>query len=100
MNFHCAIEALNDGVRVARQGWPGNSFVVVMPGMKLPPFNTQGTDHKVNDRTAKWIGKDRELDCQPYFAHYDAHTNKWQPGWTPSTEDMFAEDWTTIGEGV
>jgi hypothetical protein len=60
--------------------------------LQLPPFNTQDTSRKVNDRTAKWIGEDKPLDCQPYFAMYTAD-EKWQPGWLASQADMLADDW-------
>ncbi len=70
-------------------------FVVFMSGFKIPSFNTQGTDKKVNDRTAKFIGADTPLDSQPYFAMYNAQ-GKWQPGWIPAQSDLFAEDWYTL----
>jgi hypothetical protein len=81
---------------VARAGWNGkNQFVVLMPELQLPPFNTSDTARKVNDRTAKWIGEDQPLDCRPYFALYNAQ-KQWQPGWVPSTGDCMAEDWMLV----
>lgn len=47
-------------------------FIVLMDGLKLPSYNTQGTEKKVNDRTAKFIGEDTSLDSQPYIAMYTA----------------------------
>lgn len=96
MNFGHAIEAMKLGHKVARSGWNGKGmFVVYMPPLYLPPFNTQGTYRKVNDRTAKWIGEDKPLDCQPYFSLYTAD-EKWVPGWHPSQTDMLANDWQII----
>lgn len=96
MNFGHALQALKDGHRVGRSGWNGKGmFVVLMPALYLPPFNTQGTDRKVNDRTAKWIGEDQPLDCQPYLALYTAD-RKWVPGWLASQTDMLADDWQII----
>ena len=93
LSFSEALNALKAGDPVARHGWNGKGqFVVVMPRLELPPYNTQGTERKVNDRTAKWIGEDQPLDCQPYFALFNAQ-KKWQPGWVPSTGDLFANDW-------
>jgi len=93
MNFGQAIEELKAGKKVCRAGWNGKGmFVVLMTGMKLPPFNTQGTERKVNDRTAKFIGEDTPLDSQPYIAMFTA-TKQWQPGWNASTPDILAEDW-------
>ena len=96
MTFSQALEAAKIGEKIQRAGWNGaNQFVVMMGALYLPPFNTQGTDRKVNDRTAKWIGEDTPLDSQPYFALKNAQ-NKWQPGWVPSQGDIFAEDWQVV----
>lgn len=92
-NFGRAIEFLKEGRAITRLGWNGrNMFVVLMPHLELPPFNTQDTTRKVNDRTAKWIGVDQPLNCQPYLAMYTAD-KKWQPGWLASQADILAEDW-------
>jgi hypothetical protein len=93
LNFGEAIQGLKAGKKLARGGWNGkNQFVVMMPSLYLPPYSTQGTERKVNDRTAKYIGVDVPLDSQPYFALFNAQ-GKWQPGWVPSTSDCLAEDW-------
>ena len=69
LTFGQALEALKEGKRVARTGWNGKGmWIVLMSGMSLPPYNTQGTERKVNDRTAKWIGKDTPLETLPYIA--------------------------------
>lgn len=96
LTFELASIACKEGAKIQRAGWNGaNQFVVVMPALYLPPYNSQGTERKVNDRTAKWIGEDQPLDCQPYFALYNAQ-KKWQPGWLPSQGDLFATDWQVI----
>jgi hypothetical protein len=93
MNFSEALAILKAGHKMKRDGWNGKrQFVVVMPALYLPPFNSQEPGAKVNDRTAKHIGEDSPLDSQPYFALFDEQ-GKWQPGWVPSTGDLFAEDW-------
>jgi len=98
MTFGQAIEAAKMGHKIARSGWNGkNMFVVYMEPLSLPPFNTQGTDRKVNDRTAKWIGEDQPLNSQGYFAMYCADKT-WQPGWLASQRDMLSEDWMVIGD--
>lgn len=92
-DFGQALTMLKRGHKLQRKGWNGKGmFVVYMEAFKLPPFNTQGTARKVNDRTAKWIGEDTPLDCQPYIAMFTAD-KKWQPGWLASQPDMLAEDW-------
>lgn len=98
MNFSEALRHLKDGKGIARQGWNGKGmFICLMPALYLPPFNTQDTSRKVNDRTARWIGEDQPLDCQPYIAMYTAQ-KKWQPGWLASQADMLAEDWVIVKE--
>lgn len=96
MSFGCAIEAAKLGKKIARKGWNGkNMFVVYMPPLSLPPFNTADTFRKVNDRTAKFIGEDKPLNCQPYFAMYNAQ-EEWIPGWLASQSDMLADDWMIV----
>lgn len=98
MNFGEALEALKAQKRVERKSWNAyNQFIVMMPGFVLPPFNDQSTERKVNDRTAKWIGKDKPMNCQSYLAIHTAD-EKWQPGWLPNQEDLFAEDWEIVEE--
>lgn len=97
MTFGLAIEAGKQGFKIARKGWNGQGmFVVLMPALYLPPFNTKvdGEPH-VNYRTAKHIGLDAPLDSQPYFAMWTAQ-KKWQPGWLASQADMLAEDWQIV----
>lgn len=88
-----AVKQMWHGEKVRRTGWNGKGmFIVIMPKLELPPFNTQGTERKVNDRTAKWIGEDQPLNCQPYVAMFTA-TKQWQPGWLCSQADLLALDW-------
>lgn len=97
LSFGHAVELAKAGnLRMKRAGWNGkNQFVVVMTAMSLPSYNTQGTDRKVNDRTARWIGEDTPLESQPYFAIFNEQ-KKWQPGWIPSQSDIFANDWMVV----
>lgn len=93
MNFGEALEALKAGKKVRRQGWNGKGmWIVLMPALSLPPYSTQGTSRKVNDRTAQFIGEDTPLESQPYIALWTAQ-QKWQPGWLASQPDMLSEDW-------
>ena len=96
MNFGQAIEELKQGKKVARQGWNGKGmWVVLMPALYLPPYNTHDTMRKVNDRTAKHIGEDKPLESQPYISMWTA-AGQWQPGWLASQADMLAEDWIIV----
>lgn len=95
MDFSGALAALKEGRKLARKGWKNVQFIVMMPALHLPPYNTQDTARKVSDRTAKFIGDDKPLDCQPYVACYTAD-EKWVPGWLCSQGDLFAEDWMVV----
>jgi hypothetical protein len=96
MTFGEAIEAAKKGYKIARTKWNGkNMFVVYMEPLNLPPYNTSGTMRKVNDRTAKFIGKDKPLKCQPYFAMYNAQ-EEWIPGWLATQSDMLDDDWFIV----
>lgn len=96
MDFSDALQSLKSGRRLRRKGWAGAGiFVVLMPALRLPPYSTSDTARKVNDRTARWIGPDTPLDCQPYLT-LGRSDGFWQPGWVPSQEDLLAEDWLII----
>jgi hypothetical protein len=96
LTFGLAIEAMKKGYKVARKGWNGKEmWIVLMPSLYLPPYNTADTYRKVNDRTAKHIGEDKPLDSQPYIAMWTAQ-GKWQPGWLASQADILAEDWMVV----
>lgn len=96
MDFGEAIKAMKSGHKVAREGWNGKGmFIVYMPPLYLPPYNTADTARKVNDRTAKWIGTDTPLDSQGYIAMFTAQ-KKWQPGWLASQADILSDDWEIV----
>ena len=102
MDFSAALLQMKEGKKLARHGWNGvkaglNMFVVIMPELNLPPYNTQEPGPKVNDRTAKYIGEDASLNSQPYFAmHSGVALVNWQPGWSPSVMDCLANDWFVV----
>ena len=91
--FGWAIDRAVEGNKVHRHG--KEEFMVYMSPLSLPAYSTQGTDRKVNDRTAKYIGKDTPLESLGYFALVTAD-KKWQPGWIPSQEDMLATNWEVV----
>lgn len=97
MNFSEALIHAKAGQKIRRASWHPSAFAVGMSAMSLPPFNTQGTDRKVNDRTARHIGPDRPLHSCAYFASFD-ELGFWRPGWLPSSDDLYAEDWELAPE--
>lgn len=99
MKFNDALICLDEGSKITRGTWgPLDTFIVKMPSLYLPPRNTEGAVPKVNDRTAKHIGDSTPLDSQPYLAMFKK--GKWQPGWLPSTEDLFANDWHRLTDKI
>lgn len=95
-DFGWALWQLKDGRKVRRAGWNGKGmWIVLMPALSLPPFNSQEPGAKVNDRTAKYIGAYTPLDSQPYIAMWTA-SGQWQPGWLASQADMLSEDWEIV----
>jgi len=96
MDFCYALNALKEGLKVRRAGWNGKGmWIVLMPELNLPPFSSQEPGAKVNDRTAKHIGGDTPLNCNPYIVIWTAD-QKWQPGWLASQADILAEDWEIV----
>jgi len=75
MNFGEALEQLKQGNKVTRSGWNGKEMYVT----KIPAGN------------AMYQGYDMQ-DC---FGLKTAN-NLMQPGWLPSQNDLFAEDWNVI----
>lgn len=89
MRFGEAQLQAEEGKKIARAGWNGkNQWVVVMPALYLDAG-------VINGRTSKHLGEGVDLDSQPYFALYNA-AGQWQPGWVPSTGDLFATDWEVL----
>ncbi len=96
MMFGLAIEAAKKGLKIAFRDWYAkDQFVVMQPTLDLPPFNTQGTARKVNDRTAKFSGEDVPLHCPPYFAMH-AGNGDWICGWLPSQVEMITDGWYIV----
>lgn len=89
MSFGQAIEAMEKGHKVAREGWNGKGmWICLMPALYLDKS-------VINARTQKYIGTDTDLDSQPYFVMWTAQ-KKWQPGWLASQADMLAKDWRIV----
>ena len=98
MDIGLAIKYAKQGHKIARTGWNGaGMYIVLMPELYLPPYNSIDTIRKVNDRTAKHIGENAPLDSQPYFAMFTAQ-EQWQPGWLASQADLLGDDWELVVE--
>ena len=88
MDFGLALRRLQEGKKLQRAEWhdrgmwviyvPGTSDIKPVPGT---PYSNAG------------LGKG--VCINPHLDLYTARGNM-QPGWTPTQEDMFAEDWQEV----
>lgn len=92
MNFGNAFSAALAESKIRRREWRTGTWVVAMPSLELAAAGDTEEPVRVNERTAKFVGKGVPLYSQPYLAMYDGGT-LWQPGWLPGQEDLFALDW-------
>ncbi len=92
ISFQGALSVVKTGRKVYRLSSP-KQFIVMMDGMELEANSAMTMQGRVNDKTAKFVGKDTAISTKPYLVMYDRSTNEWHIGWTPSQEDLFALDW-------
>jgi hypothetical protein len=91
-SFGKALELLKAGKRVAREGWNGKGqWVSCTQGRNVPIGELWS---EANKDYLKLIGKDT-LEIKPYLSIYTTQGNL-QPGWVPSSADLFAEDWVEV----
>ena len=89
LNFGLALDALNDGKRLARDGWNGTGmFIVLQSGYPdgIP----------INANTAKATGVPEGTVCRfrPYLMMLTAQ-GEFVP-WVPSQSDLLACDWRIV----
>ena len=91
MTFGMAIEALKQGLKVARAGWNGKGmWLVLVPGTQSVNF-TEGSAYQKAGLTRGEI-----------LSHIDMYTTNAEgrramlPGWLASQTDMLAEDWSIV----
>lgn len=89
VNFGEAIEALKQGKKTYRKCWPGDAFLWLKPAAKVKAEWCK--DPLLKDIAEKNGGT---IDAQGTIC---AHINgQIVSGFTPSQEDMLAEDWIII----
>lgn len=110
MLFTKAFELALQGKAVTREAWiePFNDvdkllypFVLVMPRgttLSAPSEETAqvipaAVDARVVLAIAYFLPSPEEGFSNPHFAKFVPSTNKWQIGWSPSSEDLFSNDW-------
>ncbi|OTG81809.1 hypothetical protein B9T31_14895 [Acinetobacter sp. ANC 4558] len=92
LNFGDAIAALKAGLKVARSGWNGkNQYVVAQAQTTITDASKIWNQH--NKAHAEKLGG--QIDVAPYCTLKTAQDTL-AMGWTPSTGDLFAEDWVII----
>ena len=94
LDFGCAIKALKEGKRVAREGWNGKGMWLCVPlcdGPKeIPAVDIWG---KPNSEYAEQNGGTAKV--MPYVTMKTAD-GAIVMGWLASQTDMLAEDWTIV----
>lgn len=92
-SFTLALEALHEGLRVARHSWKEISYILLVPGSpKLTvdagrPLARAGVPVGTEFTYAPHIDAFRETSDVPVFG-----------AWTPTQEDILAKDWYVVRE--
>lgn len=92
LTFGDALMALKQGKKVARSGWNGKDQYVVAQGESKKIESTYIWNQH-NKAHAEKIGG--FIDVAPYCTLKTAQDTL-AMGWTPSTGDLFANDWTIL----
>lgn len=86
MKYSQALDKLNEGAKLAREGWNGKGMFI---------FLVPGSTFKVNRAPLLGIYPEgTEINYRPHIDIMDAE-GKVGP-WTPSQADQLAEDWQVI----
>ena len=94
MNFGEAIEALNDGKLVSREGWNGKGMFLLKNGDYEVPAENCRPDNAINKEFLESKGLE-SLIIQPHIDMWTAQ-NTLCVGWLASQMDMFATDWCEV----
>lgn len=92
MDFSEALTNLKNGKKVARSGWNGkDQYVVAQPNSTTTEASKIWNQH--NKAHAEKLGG--KIDVAPYCT-LKTSQDTLAMGWTPSTGDLFANDWITL----
>lgn len=92
LTFAEALAELRAGNRVARAGWNGHAkWLVLVPGSTF----TVETDRPLGHAAPELIGQSTK-----YLPHLDLCNRGALGPWTPSTADLFAEDWYVVANAA
>lgn len=87
MNFGQALEALKNGLKVARKGWNGkNMFLFLTKGRTIPNDKMRSFKHF------------EDLDNVTLSDHIDMRDaqGNYVSGWLASQTDMLSDDWIIV----
>ena len=88
-DFKFALTALKNGARVHRSEWVIISYVTYLPGYP------EGILANENNQKAHCIAEGSMLTYEPYFQGCLVNGGNIIV-WSPSTQDILAEDWEAI----
>lgn len=89
MEFADALRELRRGARIRRKGWEPSAFLCFVRGVMIVPDSTSAV--------RKYLPPAVDLKCGAH-AILRAAQSVWEPGWTPTQSDMFADDWEVVQE--
>lgn len=98
MNFGDAIDSLNKGFRVTREGWNGKGMFLVLAG----GYKVKKADLRAGGPISAEFLESRGLDEMEILPHVDMWTVNSQgrqaylPGWHASQTDMLSKDWMIV----
>lgn len=98
MKFGDAIEALQKGFRVTREGWNGRGMFLVLAG----GYKVKKEDLRPGGPINAAFLESRGLDEMEILPHIDMWTvnahgrQAYLPGWLASQTDMLSDDWMIV----
>ena len=96
MNFGQALELLNEGKRMAREGWNGKGMWIYKVSGKQVPIDRWGNK---SDKGSQFVTeKEKQDGYVTILPHIDMHTadGKRCIGWLASQTDVLADDWVVV----
>lgn len=98
MKFGDAIEALQKGFRVTREGWNGRGMFLVLAG----GYKVKKEDLRPGGPISAAFLESRGLEEMEILPHIDMWTvnahgrQAYLPGWLASQTDMLSDDWMIV----
>jgi len=93
MKFGDALEMLQRGHKVAREGWNGKGMFLIFVGGTLNCQLKEGTPYH-SALNSDSVGQP-EVTINPHIDMFTAQ-GTFQPGWLASQTDMLATDWCVV----